>query len=70
MKQTNTCPKCGSHEIVKPRISATGHKHAFQVIPLGTFKAAFVERYVCCDCGYVENYVDDPKALKALREKY
>ena len=70
MKQTNTCPKCGSHEIIKPRFTATGHKNAFQVVPLSTFKAVLIEKYICAKCGYVENYVDDTKGLKDLQEKY
>jgi len=70
MKKTNTCMKCGSNEIIKPRYSATGHNNAFQVIPLSTFKVAIIEKYICADCGYVENYIDDPKALSELKNKY
>ena len=29
-----------------------------------------VIRYVCCSCGYVENWVEDPASLQAIRTRF
>lgn len=29
-----------------------------------------VARYVCCDCGYVEDWVETQKDLETLRREY
>ena len=29
-----------------------------------------VIRYVCCDCGYVENWVEQPWELEKLRKTF
>lgn len=68
MKNTKTCPKCSGHNIVA--IRNDGH-------PDGTYGnniqtratvlsgIVFVKRYICCDCGYTEEWIDknDVKTL-------
>ncbi|MBK9582583.1 MAG: hypothetical protein IPO48_11950, partial [Saprospiraceae bacterium] len=30
----------------------------------------YLTKYICTDCGYSENYVDDVKDLKKIKDKY
>lgn len=60
MKNTHICPKCGSHQIVRipdtPRRHASGNNiYTTTVTLMGKIP---VIRYVCCDCGFVENWVE------------
>lgn len=60
MKNTHTCPKCGSHQIV--RIPDTPHRHAsgnnIYTTTVTLMGKIPVIRHVCCDCGFVENWVE------------
>lgn len=66
MKQTKTCPKCGCTEVL--RVVDTVGDRSINLI-LGWFNTVLVTRYVCCDCGYVESWVDKPY-LSDIRKQY
>ena len=55
MKKTNVCPKCGGTDIVK--------------VPLGILDAAPVDRFVCCTCGYSEEWLRKSN-LDDIRERW
>ena len=73
MKNTKTCPKCNGRNIIS--IKNDGH-------PDGTFGnniqtkltilsgVVYVKRYICCDCGYTEEWVDinDIKTLMSSKK--
>lgn len=70
IKNTGTCPKCGGRTIVRvpdnPRRHASGNNiYTTQATLLGKIP---VIRYVCCDCGYVENWVEGKEKLRRLQE--
>ena len=65
MKQTLCCPKCGSREIV--RVPDHPGRHARTWTLLGKIP---VIRYVCCGCGYVENWVESPEELAEIRRVF
>lgn len=72
MKHTNCCPKCGSHSIVRvpdhPGRYASGNNiYTSTVTLLGKIP---VIRYVCCDCGYVENWVETRRELDTIRQTF
>ena len=58
MKITKQCPKCGSTNI---HISegGVGSNGSGNIIPTGSFswQAVPVDRYICCGCGYVEEWI-------------
>ena len=59
MKNTKLCPKCESASIVR----IDGHAGAYgsgNNIMLGStvFSAVNVNRYICCSCGYTEEWID------------
>ena len=59
MKNTKLCPKCRSNDIV--RIDGnTGAYGSGNNIPLGAtiFSAVKVHRYICCRCGFTEEWID------------
>ncbi|MBQ6906580.1 MAG: hypothetical protein IJN75_06130 [Clostridia bacterium] len=59
MKNTKICPKCRSNDIVR----IDGYAGAYGVgnnIMVGNtiFSAVNVNRYICCSCGYSEEWID------------
>ena len=70
MKNTGTCPKCGSKEILTIP-GGDGSLHHDNVIRVGLtiISTAEIYRYVCCDCGYSEEWVD-PRDIPKLKKKY
>lgn len=68
MKNKNTCPKCGSNDILlvpgEVGVYGTGNN-----IMTGMTIASGVpvNRYICCDCGFTEEWInleDVPKIKK------
>lgn len=59
MKNKHICPKCSSRDIlfIKGKAGAYGSGNN---IPVGMtiFSAVLVHRYVCCSCGYSEEWID------------
>ena len=71
MKNTRICPKCQSSDIV--RIDGyTGPYGTGNNVMTGMtlFSAVNVNRYVCCTCGFTEEWVDreDIDAIKNSRK--
>lgn len=68
MKQNNTCPKCNSQQIILIP-GELGGAGAGNIIPIGItlFNTVKVTRYMCSDCGYSEEWIDNPKDLKKLK---
>ena len=72
MKNTKTCPKCSSTSIV--RIDGyAGPYDSGNNIPIGTtfFSQIYanVNRYICCDCGYTEEWIDREDLPKIVGSK-
>ena len=70
------CPKCNSNNVFSgatmSKFSKNGVLHS-NSIPLvgGIFcKATQLDNYVCVDCGYVESYISDKKALEYITKKW
>ena len=70
MKTTRTCPKCGGHDILRVPGNA-GAYGSGNNLPTGfsIFSAVLVHRYVCCSCGYSEEWID-PSDLERLKERF
>lgn len=67
MKNTNICPKCNSKDIVRisGKAGAYGSGNYVQV----GLKTYGVHRYLCCSCGYSEEWVDK-EDLPQIKEKF
>ena len=69
MKLTGICPKCGSNDILRIE-GNVGMYGSGNHIPVGItrFSAVKVHRYLCCSCGYSEEWInqeDIPKIENA-----
>jgi len=59
MKYTRTCPKCGSPKIIRIDGSAGAYGVGNNIMLGATiFSAVNVNRYVCCACGFTEEWID------------
>ena len=70
MKNTGLCPKCGSKDLllVPGKAGAYGSGNNI-MIGYSIFSAVLVNRYVCCTCGFTEEWVD-LEDIPKLKEKY
>ena len=64
MKNSGRCPKCGSMDIVRVpdnlrRYTSGNNIYTTSMTLIGKIP---VIRYVCCRCGYVENWVEIGRA--------
>lgn len=70
MKKSGKCPKCGSDNIlfIPGKVGAYGTGNN---IPIGltTLSSVLVEKYVCCKCGFSEEWVDISD-IEKLEKKY
>ena len=59
MKNNNKCPKCNSDDIIKVNGSSRGYSAGNNIITGATiFSAVKANRYICCNCGYCEEWID------------
>ena len=54
MKNTKRCPVCGSTDVI--RVPDDAHRYLSRALMV---KRIPVARYVCHDCGYLENWVEN-----------
>ena len=66
MKNSKTCPKCGSSHILRVEDGADSTGISLY---LGFLSRTPVARYVCTGCGYAESWVDQ-QFLPELKERY
>jgi len=64
MKNSGICPKCKSNNISEIQSDLLGTR-----ISTGAFSFASVSYYVCCQCGYVEEWITDKKDLEKISDK-
>ena len=70
MKNNVSCPKCGGREIIKIPGKAGAYGSGNNImIGMTIFSAILVNRYVCSDCGYSEEWIDT-KDLEKLKKYY
>jgi hypothetical protein len=69
MKNTKICPKCRSNDIL--RIPGwTGPYGMGNYIPAGLFKVVKIDRYLCCSCGFSEEWITSEENIEKLKRKY
>lgn len=70
MKNTHICPKCKGIDIIKIPGKADAYGVGNNImVGMTIFSAVLVNRYVCCSCGYSEEWIDR-EDLSKLKEKY
>ena len=59
MKSSKICPKCEQTNIVRIEGYAGPYGVGNNIMIKGSiFSAVLVHRYICCDCGYSEEWID------------
>ena len=70
MKSTHICSKCKSEDIVRVEGSAGANGSGNNIqVGWSIFSAVPVHRYVCCECGFSEEWIDREDIPK-LKEKF
>ena len=70
MKHTNRCPKCGSKDIVRIDGYAGAYASGNNIMLGATiFSAVNVNRYICCSCGFTEEWIDREDIEKVKESK-
>lgn len=72
MKNSGKCPKCGSGNIVRVPDHSYRHASGNNIYNTTVTLAGKIPviRYVCCDCGYVENWVELKNELEKIRHRF
>ncbi len=67
MKNTKRCPKCQSADVVRFDGSVGAYGAGNNVMVGNTiFSAINVNRYVCCNCGFTEEWIDKEDISKVV----
>ena len=70
MKNKKICPKCQSREILRFDGFVGGYGSGNHLITGATvFSAVEVNRYVCCGCGFTEEWIDEEALAKVRASK-
>lgn len=65
MKINNKCPKCNSSDIIRVNGSTRGYGAGNNImVGMTIFSAVKVNRYICCCCGYSEEWIDKDDIAK------
>ncbi len=66
--KSGKCPKCGSTDIYsnKNRSIKAGHR----LLDFSGLKNIMSETFVCGNCGFVEDYVNDDNHLEKIKSKW
>ncbi|MGL5711579.1 MAG: hypothetical protein ACRCX2_01050 [Paraclostridium sp.] len=72
MKKNKICSKCDSNKVVEIENSIGFKKNGngFINIPISAFKTVETTRYICCECGYIEQWVSNKDDLKLIYDTY
>ncbi len=68
MKNSGKCPKCGSTAISRKRGSPVLNSWSRISINL-TSLDVWVSKYICTDCGFVEEWIDNQKDLLKFKDR-
>jgi len=66
LKTTKKCPKCDSEDVLRIQGERQGYG-AGNNIRIGLFGIVLTTRYLCCSCGYIEEWVDNPGEISRIR---
>lgn len=70
MKNTKICPKCQSSDIVRIDGYCGPYGSGNHVLTGNTvFSGVNVNRYICCNCGFTEEWIDKNDLSKIANSK-
>lgn len=65
VNQHNRCSRCQSSDLFETPVTASDHSHL--VVGERLMRNIAICRYVCTDCGHIEEWVNDQEDLKSLK---
>jgi len=70
MKHSRVCPKCAGREILRVEGKAGAYASGNNImVGMTILSAVLVHRYVCCSCGYSEEWIDK-EDIPTLKDKF
>ncbi len=70
MKYTHICPKCSDTDIILVPGTSEAYGRGNNIrVGATIFSSVLVDRYVCCNCGFSEEWINRDDIVK-LRKKY
>ena len=70
MKNSKRCPKCQSGDIVRIDGYTGAHGAGNNVIlGMSIFSSVNVNRYICCSCGFTEEWIDKKDTEKIANSR-
>lgn len=57
MRDSKVCKKCNSKDIVKADYRPGGRNEKYNIVVNMGLNSVDIDTYLCCNCGYVENWV-------------
>lgn len=70
MKNTRICPKCGGSDIIIVDGYAGPYGSGNNIMTGATvFSAVNVNRYICCSCGYTEEWINTEDIERVRKSK-
>ena len=70
MSASKICPKCGGRPVRVPDNGRYASGNNIYTTRVTLFGKIPVIRYVCCDCGYVENWVESAADREKIRRVF
>lgn len=72
MKHSGLCPKCGGKEVLRIPDNPLRHASGNNIYTTTATLAGKIPviRYVCAQCGYTENWVEQRAQLQRLKERF
>lgn len=68
MKDTLSCGKCGSRRVVEVKGNSMNQMCKINLSKWGMYHGV-LDRYICCQCGYTEEYVQLTKSFNKWAQK-
>lgn len=68
MKITGKCPKCNSSQVLRFDGYRGGYGSGNHLVT-SMFSSVNVNRYVCCSCGFTEEWIDTEDLDKVIYSK-
>ena len=70
MRNSKTCPKCRSADIVRIPGLIASHGGNSIIVGMTVFNAVKVTRYLCASCGFSEEWIDSAEDIAKIKKKY
>ena len=71
MRPPTPCPKCSSTDIIRvPAVKGAYGTGNFITFGLWSSKRVPVTRYMCANCGFTEEWIDEASHIAELRQRF